>query len=276
MINLTRTNILGQSGENPNDALHWYAKAIDHMRGLDVRDPRSWGWWAACHQYEFNDPDLRAFWEATYTNAAGKQQHWVTGVKEQHDTFTDSELPYLAKCPHGSVMFLAWHRQYLLSFENMLRSIITQLGGPADWALPYWDYTTSGEANMVIPEPFLNEDSPLFYPGRVGGNYNFYKQSVESVGQVEFEEFSTKEFWSPNSVESWPHDHIHDQVGGAMGSLPTAGLDPLFYCHHANIDRLWTFWTGLGGIVEIDDLPHIRINNLSSNGQTDKMWLMSA
>ena len=30
-----------------------------------------------------------------------------------------------------------------------------------------------------------------------------------------------------------------------MGSFYTAGLDPLFWLHHANIDRLWEVWLSL-------------------------------
>jgi tyrosinase len=28
-------------------------------------------------------------------------------------------------------------------------------------------------------------------------------------------------------------------VGGDMASVPSAAYDPIFYLHHANIDRLW-------------------------------------
>ena len=27
-----------------------------------------------------------------------------------------------------------------------------------------------------------------------------------------------------------------------MGIVPVAGADPVFYMHHANIDRLWQCW----------------------------------
>lgn len=59
--------------------------------------------------------------------------------------------------------------------------------------------------------------------------------------------------------ESYPHDHIHRSVGGvvvspsgvegvgAMALPPTAGFDPIFCVHHANIDRLWAEWSCLPG-----------------------------
>jgi tyrosinase len=44
-----------------------------------------------------------------------------------------------------------------------------------------------------------------------------------------------------------PHGDIHMAVGGArvggwMTSFDTAALDPIFWLHHANIDRLWEVW----------------------------------
>ena len=46
-------------------------------------------------------------------------------------------------------------------------------------------------------------------------------------------------------LESQPHDLVHTDVGGnggLMSSPTTAGLDPIFWLHHANIDRLWEVW----------------------------------
>jgi tyrosinase len=35
---------------------------------------------------------------------------------------------------------------------------------------------------------------------------------------------------------------MHIAVGGWMSSFETAALDPIFWLHHANIDRLWDVW----------------------------------
>src|SRR5207253_576150 len=46
-------------------------------------------------------------------------------------------------------------------------------------------------------------------------------------------------------MESKAHDLIHDAVGGDtgnMGNPDTAALDPIFWLHHANVDRLWNRW----------------------------------
>jgi tyrosinase len=57
-------------------------------------------------------------------------------------------------------------------------------------------------------------------------------------------------------LEQLPHDVIHGRVGGSRQGLDprnwknwglmmmpeSAGLDPIFWLHHANIDRLWEVW----------------------------------
>jgi Common central domain of tyrosinase/Polyphenol oxidase middle domain len=43
-------------------------------------------------------------------------------------------------------------------------------------------------------------------------------------------------------LEQIPHDLVHDDIGGLMGDPETAGYDPIFWFHHANIDRLWEVW----------------------------------
>ncbi|EIM81353.1 Di-copper centre-containing protein [Stereum hirsutum FP-91666 SS1] len=47
-----------------------------------------------------------------------------------------------------------------------------------------------------------------------------------------------------NSLEAI-HDRIHNLVGGAghMGDTAVAGFDPIFWLHHANVDRLLQLWS---------------------------------
>ncbi len=37
------------------------------------------------------------------------------------------------------------------------------------------------------------------------------------------------------------HNHVHNAVGGDMDTARSPN-DPLFFLHHANIDRLWAQW----------------------------------
>jgi tyrosinase len=39
-----------------------------------------------------------------------------------------------------------------------------------------------------------------------------------------------------------PHGQVHVNIGGDMQSTLTSPNDPVFYLHHANVDRLWWKW----------------------------------
>jgi tyrosinase len=38
------------------------------------------------------------------------------------------------------------------------------------------------------------------------------------------------------------HDEVHMWVGGTMGDISVAAYDPIFWAHHAMIDRCWYLW----------------------------------
>ncbi len=43
-------------------------------------------------------------------------------------------------------------------------------------------------------------------------------------------------------LEDQPHNLVHNCTGGFMGDFMSP-VDPLFFMHHSNIERLWTVWT---------------------------------
>jgi hypothetical protein len=52
-------------------------------------------------------------------------------------------------------------------------------------------------------------------------------------------------------IELSPHGYAHCAVEGCratvMGAVPYSANDPIFYIHHANIDRLWDCWLSIKG-----------------------------
>jgi tyrosinase len=64
-------------------------------------------------------------------------------------------------------------------------------------------------------------------------------------------------------LEGQPHNLVHNCVGGAYNTPPTGGfmqanlspVDPLFFLHHANIDRLWDLWTRKQKAFSLPTLP---------------------
>jgi tyrosinase len=46
----------------------------------------------------------------------------------------------------------------------------------------------------------------------------------------------------PNGTSLPAHNHGHAWVGGIMNNPSTSPTDPMFWLHHAEIDRLWQIW----------------------------------
>lgn len=145
---------------------------------------------------------------------------------------------HVAQCPHNIPYFLAWHRGYLYHFERRLR----QISGDAGLVLPYWDYYSYAS----VPAEFTNASStnPL-YVERTNTNI---RQALTlapfSPTLTSFPRGSANAF--EPSVESAPHNPVHDIMGGVMATMQSP-LDPIFWLHHANVDRLWVAWVAAGG-----------------------------
>lgn len=151
--------------------------------------------------------------------------------------------PHIAwnTCEHGTHFFWSWHRMYLYWFERIIR----KMSGDSSWALPFWDYHSPSQRHL--PVPFRAPGSELYTvnrgPGWNAGTASFPASNVDpSAGMAMVPYFSGQ-----SSIESNPHDNVHVDIGGWMGSISTAAQDPVFYVHHSNIDRLWNLWLAQGG-----------------------------
>lgn len=229
-----------------DQTLFWYGRAITAMKARPIANPTSWRYQAAIHGYP--PPGQQPVPAAQLPSAADRAQFWN-------------------QCQHGSWFFQPWHRGYLIYFERICRAAIVAQGGPASWALPYWNYSRGGTNPDVrrIPPAFLpanvgGQPNPLFVPNRNGGATGtvVFSQSQISVACVQRRRFvgssgGTPGFGglptgfshgggTPGASELTPHNDMHGAVGGLMGGFNTAGLDPLFWLHHCNIDRLWEVW----------------------------------
>lgn len=183
-----------------------------------------------------------------------------------HGTFDTPAQPTWNRCQHGSFFFLSWHRMYLYFFERILRAA----SGNQDLALPYWKWTDQRRLPRPFREPADSSTNPLYTPRRAAGMNNGTQElplsQVQTGTAMDFTNFSSPpgsglsfggqrvnqpaHFTRPHgSLEGSPHDVIHGLVGGngnpsqSWMSFPeTAARDPIFWLHHAMIDRLWNRW----------------------------------
>lgn len=150
------------------------------------------------------------------------------------------------KCVHGNWWFLPWHRAYLFYFEAICR----KLTGNNDFALPYWNWTTSPS----LPAPFWGAGNPLLDNTRSATQISTANASIVGaanidsiLSQTNFLLFASAQAAAQNQnvgygvLEGGPHNHIHGFVGGNMGGYMSP-LDPVFWCHHNMVECLWVDW----------------------------------
>jgi tyrosinase len=205
-----------EMGANDPD-LAAYRRGVAAMKALPASDPRNWNRFAAIH--------------ATH-------------------------------CPHGNWYFLPWHRAYLVSLERIIRD----LSDKPDFALPYWDWTSDRQ----LPPAFaagnprtnpLNHPRPGFAPGASLADDMVGTQVISRILQSpDFEAFGSarprgqtgigaqwqRRLGARTELEFNPHDGVHGTLGGDMSQVAPASRDPIFYLHHANVDRLWAVWNARG------------------------------
>lgn len=201
-----------------------------------------------------------------------------------HGTTDDPLLEGWAQCQHGSYFFFSWHRMYLYYFERILR----KASGDPNLALPYWNWSLPSQRALpaIFRMPADPDTNSLFVAERnqSTGNQDGINDGAELPGPATSYAAAfarTNFFSSPGSglsfggqqipgpehqirphgkLESQPHDILHGLIGGDgwMGDPDFAARDPIFWLHHANIDRLWKRWLDQGG---------------RQNPLTDKVWM---
>lgn len=153
-------------------------------------------------------------------------------------------------CPHGNWFFLPWHRAYLNYFEQIVR----KLSGYSQFVLPYWNWT----ANPQVPAVFWGAGNPLLANRAISTNGTIPADLVgpDVIAQImaipDFQQFGSYAAPAPRgfgaqygALEGTSHNGVHNAVGGQMATM-LSPLDPLFWLHHANIDRLWALWNASG------------------------------
>lgn len=246
------------------DDLHWYGRAVADLQARALTDPTSWRYLSAVHGYQRAiDPNPT---NVPFPANADQRQFWN-------------------QCQHQTWYFLPWHRAYLICFEQIIAAAVIRLGGPEGWALPYWNYSDPSNNNQarLLPASFVDPTlangtpNPLYVKGRNSSTADFQIPDADvSLQHLTYGQFTGGSigahpgFGGPQTgfshgghinggIEDVPHNQIHDDIGGIMGDPRTAALDPIFWLHHANIDRLWEVWWKTRGNANPTD-PNWLIN----------------
>lgn len=265
--------------------LFWYAKAVQVMQARPISDPTSWWIFAAMHGelllHPETDPSYQYLnWDKiTYilpeARLAEPPALRVTDLmwgRCQHGTwyFAPWHRGYLFAM-EKALRDIIQHQlngpaTWALPYWNYLDPSTTAIppafrtkqlpDGSRNPLYVAERYGLDGDGAISIPlavnQPFTADDmcqwDKIYYakpgapgPGNRSGNYYGGDQRQHKG--------------SGGDLEKNPHNNVHTiiggtdqrtQQGGLMAFPETAALDPIFYVHHANIDRMWASWNETG------------------------------
>ncbi|PSN59511.1 monooxygenase [Corynespora cassiicola Philippines] len=177
---------------------------------------------------------------------------------------------------HSVASFLPWHRYFVHIYEQSLQECGYKGVMPYwDWTLdsddparsPIWDPITGFGGDGTTDEALKEEngrrcltDGPLknlrpswlspgvYSPHCLSRGFNNGTQEPGDMFRWAYTPESVKEIHEKSAyadfrygLEGTPHGAIHSAVGGDM--LPShSPNDPIFFLHHAQVDRLWYLW----------------------------------
>jgi len=238
-----------------------YRRAVDVMMKRDISDKTSWWFQANTHDAPEDNyammPSLSEFW---------------------------------GQCPHKNYFFVSWHRMYLHFFERIVR----KASGDPDFVLPYWSYDDPAQSSLptaFLPDDdeLKKGDKEAVAPmsrrnalARVKRLEHVDRRWIgigdaarDTKAALSLDRFTAtdkldalqgfggvrtgklSEAVAVGGLEAAPHNLVHRTIGleGDLGSPETAARDPIFWLHHANVDRLWVKWTdnARGRIPPVDD-----------------------
>ncbi|XXG69140.1 hypothetical protein AAC387_Pa06g2079 [Persea americana] len=227
-----------------------FTKAVKLMRELPKDDPRN------------------------FTQQANVHCAYCDGAYDQVG------FPNLELQVHNSWLFFPFHRCYLYFFERILGKLI----GDESFAIPFWNW--DAPKGMIMPPIYTDPSSSLYDrlrdaahqpPKVIDLDYNgvdptttdrqqiidnltiMYRQMVSNARTPQLflgSPYRAGDNPDPGagSVENVPHGPVHVWTGDRtqpngedMGNFYSAARDPIFYAHHANVDRMWTLWRQMGG-----------------------------
>ncbi|KAL1798113.1 hypothetical protein ACET3X_002150 [Alternaria dauci] len=179
----------------------------------------------------------------------------------------------MQQADHAAAPFFPWHRIYLHLFEEQLKKRCGYQG-----SLPYWDWTLDnpdihnapvwdnftgfggnggGVTGTALPNATCVSDGPLssmkplyFNAKRMPHCLSrafvhldaegVYAQALgpeawlKILNQTDYDSFR-------RDMDDTVHNTIHGAVGGDFLDINSSN-DPIFYLHHAQLDRLWWIW----------------------------------
>ena len=234
-----------------------YARAIEIMRELPEHDQRSWKWWWNTHW-------IKGFPAFLWDHSRKLKTEVIASLPPE--ARADAEAvwngcqahPFNPSDPEQFQQwyFLPWHRLMLHQFEGVIREVLKD----EEFSLPYWNPVTGNPDDLIVPAMFRDPGTTLYngtrWPWVNGGARidTIYKDwiNLDALNEKFYIDSPTGNLGFNPRMDQNPHFFTHFALGGDMAEFSTVGGDPMFYLHHANVDRIWESWNRLGNTNPTD------------------------
>ncbi|KAI1847550.1 hypothetical protein JX266_006402 [Neoarthrinium moseri] len=226
---------------------------VDALGGCTSNQRKSWS--------SLTDDEKSEFIQAELCLMNSVPQLFTEWAENRYDEIIYTHVIQAAVI-HNVGAFLPWHRLYVRAHEILLQNECGYSG-----AQPYWDeladvdnmtasvifdnevgFGGDSDGSCISTGPFANYTSHVNADG-VGMSdcitRNFRAETFEDgASQDQIDTcLDTGNYDDANDCYSGSlHNAGHGGIGGKMGNVVASPTDPIFFLHHANLDRLWWNW----------------------------------
>ncbi|MCU1350335.1 MAG: tyrosinase [Acidobacteria bacterium] len=232
----------------PSDPRNWYRNAFTHL--LDCPHGNWWllpwhrgftGWWEQiCRDLSGDASFAFPYWD------------WTANPQIPASFFTGVLDP-------SNSAFISSYTAFYNAFKNPMSDFWRSLSPAQLTQLSDRGYTS---VNVIFNDPDIGAKAAFFPPGptrnHTSANPGFTDPATIKAVSLKtlLNALRTKTFTDFGSdpaaqhslqsgsgiLESQPHNLVHNDVGGFMEDF-LSPVDPIFFMHHSNIDRIWDVWT---------------------------------
>ncbi|HEV7778857.1 MAG TPA: tyrosinase family protein [Luteibacter sp.] len=248
VIDTYRTAVTAMLRLPPEDPRNWYRQALVHL--LDCPHGNWWflpwhrgyiGWFERICRELGGDPEFALpYWD--WTASPRLPSAFFEGVLNPLDELFHEEESFVEAFREPIGAF--WKNLTPIQSEQLARREIESLED-------FWLYVDilfrprfdTRRSSLSAESPDLDSEAKR----------SVSAENIASIlGPRQFEFFAGgkaaqhSEDAEKSMLEAGPHDSVHSDIGGFMRTM-LSPVDPLFYLHHANVDRLWEAWMALQG-----------------------------
>ncbi|KAK0732119.1 hypothetical protein B0H67DRAFT_631880 [Lasiosphaeris hirsuta] len=242
-------------------------------------------WCPLFQRHTFTDEEKRSYIDAELCLMRKPANLGIRGSRTKFDEFQAAHA-LQTEIAHFVGQFLPFHRLFVWAHEKALRVVCNYTGSQ-----PYWEEELDAGAfsKSMLLDPILGfggdgagpngciRDGPFAnYTNPIGPGYIIHDHCIERQVNDMFSMAALPavvnrcmnmtaflDFWP--CIEGGPHGAGHGGIGAEMLNPISSPGDPLFFLHHAWLDKLWWQWQAQDPSSRFKEIGGNNWANLTAN-----------